>query len=287
MVSTKGELERFDGKGDFALWKQRMKAILVQMKVAKALVAGGIPDTVSAADKEEMQEMAYSTLILHLGDKVLREVSKEKTAAAVWLKLESLYMTATLTNRIYLKGKLFGFKIDGSKSIEEHLDDFAKIVIDPENIKEKIEDEDQAIMILNALPPSYSTFVDTMKYSRETLSMEDVLAALKQKQMEQKPKKEIADGLVAHGGFQKRNFQKKSGFQKSKDKQGSNNSQQSDQKKFKCFFCHKTGHWRKDCPVRKKNLGQKEHDKGDAAMAEEAYGNAEALVVAQTCPTSR
>ncbi|CAM8987589.1 unnamed protein product [Rhodiola kirilowii] len=237
MVSTMVELERFDGKGDFALWKQRMKVILVQMKMAKALIVNGIPDTVSAADKEEMQKMAYSTLTLHLGDKVLRDVSKEKTAAG--------------------------------------------------NIKEKIEDEDQAIMILNALPLSYAIFVDTMKYSRETLSMEDVLAALKQKQLEQKPKREVADGLVAHGGFQKRNFQKKSGFQKSQGKHGSNTSQQADQKKFKYFFCHKIGHWRKDYPERKKNLGQKDQEKGDAAMAEEAYGNAEALTVTQTCPTSR
>ncbi|CAM8959845.1 unnamed protein product [Rhodiola kirilowii] len=213
MVSAKVKIEWFDGKTDFGLWRQRMKAILVQIKVAKALT-GTFPEPTTAEEKADALELAYSTLILHLSDKVLREVSKETTAAGVWLKLEQLYMTKTLTNRIYLKRKLFGFKMDSSKSIEEHLDDFSKIIIDLENIEEKIADGDQAIMILNSLPSSYSTLVETMKYSKDTLTLEEVLVALKQKQIEAKASGEAADGLVAQGKFHKNPSQKK--FNKSK-----------------------------------------------------------------------
>jgi len=39
----------------------------------------------------EINKRAYNTLILSLGDKVLREVSKMETAEALWSKLESLY----------------------------------------------------------------------------------------------------------------------------------------------------------------------------------------------------
>ncbi|CAM8923041.1 unnamed protein product [Rhodiola kirilowii] len=187
MTSTKVKIDRFDGKGDFSLWKKRMEAVLCQMKVSKALEGKHkLPASMTQDEKTEAMELAYSTLILHLGDKVLREVSREKTAAGIWTKLESLYMTSMLTYKIYLKGKLFGFKMDNSKPVEEFLDDFAKIIIDLENIKEKIEDEDQAIMILNVLPPEYSTLVKMMKYARETISMEEVLAALKSKHIESK-----------------------------------------------------------------------------------------------------
>ena len=48
-------------------------------------------------------ECAYSLLILNLADNVLRQVDEEDTAAKIWLKLESLYMTKTLSNKIYLK----------------------------------------------------------------------------------------------------------------------------------------------------------------------------------------
>lgn len=91
MGLTKVKIERFDGKGDFSLWRIRMRAILVQMKIAKALeVEKGFPETMSATEKNEAFEMAYSTLILHLGDKVMREVSKEKPVVGIWSKLESL-----------------------------------------------------------------------------------------------------------------------------------------------------------------------------------------------------
>ena len=118
MGNPRVEIERFDGKGDFGLWRQRMRAILVHMKVAKALQGEkALPVMMNAEEKSDVMELAYSTLILYLGDKVMREVAKETTAAGIWSKLESLYMTKSITNRIYLKGKLFGFRMNEEKAI--------------------------------------------------------------------------------------------------------------------------------------------------------------------------
>nr|GEU53547.1 retrovirus-related Pol polyprotein from transposon TNT 1-94 [Tanacetum cinerariifolium] len=46
-----------------------------------------------AGEKAASMKKAYSTLILGLGDRVLREVAKKTTAAGIWTKLTSLYMT--------------------------------------------------------------------------------------------------------------------------------------------------------------------------------------------------
>lgn len=80
----------------------------------------------------------------------------------MWAKLQSLYMKKSLSRRIYLKGILFGFKIQEDKPIEDYLDEFNRIVIDLVNIGVDTPDEDQAILILNAFPPSYANFVDAM-----------------------------------------------------------------------------------------------------------------------------
>lgn len=45
-----------------------------------------------------MMNKAHCAIILFLGDKILREISKENSVAAVWLKLESLYMIKTLAS---------------------------------------------------------------------------------------------------------------------------------------------------------------------------------------------
>ena len=104
MASTRFDIEKFTGLNDFGLWRIRMRSLLVQQGLVKAL--GGeskLSPNLSEEQKEEMLDKAHSTLLLSLGDKVLRQVSKEESAAAVWNKLESLYMTKSLVNRLYLK----------------------------------------------------------------------------------------------------------------------------------------------------------------------------------------
>lgn len=61
------------------------------------------PKTMKLEEKIELLEKAYSLLILGLGDKVLREVKKEKSIANVWGKLNSLYLSKEVLNRIILK----------------------------------------------------------------------------------------------------------------------------------------------------------------------------------------
>ncbi|MCI74896.1 ubiquitin-protein ligase, partial [Trifolium medium] len=46
-----------------------------------------------------MNDKAVSAIILCLGDKVLREVARERSAVRMWTKLDSLYMTKSLAHR--------------------------------------------------------------------------------------------------------------------------------------------------------------------------------------------
>lgn len=48
-------------------------------------------------------EQAYSAIQLCLFDEVLRKVIKETTTTRLWKKLETLYMTKSLTNQLYIK----------------------------------------------------------------------------------------------------------------------------------------------------------------------------------------
>lgn len=66
-----------------------------------------------------MIEKAHTVIILSLGDKVLRQVSKEKTIAVVWAKLECLYMTKPFVNRLYMKQALYSFKMSEYKVLTE------------------------------------------------------------------------------------------------------------------------------------------------------------------------
>lgn len=90
MSTAKYEIEKFSGKNDFALWRIKMRALLIQPGLADALQGDkGFSDKISDTQKKEIMGKAHSAIILCLTDKVLREVAKETTAAGVWTKLSS------------------------------------------------------------------------------------------------------------------------------------------------------------------------------------------------------
>lgn len=84
-----------------------MKALLIKQGLGSTLVKKS--DKASGKEKEDkveeqalINEKAHSMIILCLGDKALREVSKETTAMEVWEKLDSLFAVKTLANRLYI-----------------------------------------------------------------------------------------------------------------------------------------------------------------------------------------
>ncbi|GJW76326.1 retrovirus-related pol polyprotein from transposon TNT 1-94 [Tanacetum coccineum] len=108
-----------------------------------------LPVYMKAEAKAELNKKAHSAVILCLGNNVLREVTGETIAAGVWTKLETLYMTKSLANKLYMKKKLYTFYTRAGRKIFEHIDEFNKIVLDLANIEEALNLKDM-IDILNS-----------------------------------------------------------------------------------------------------------------------------------------
>ncbi|GKD46374.1 hypothetical protein Tco_1271019 [Tanacetum coccineum] len=177
---SKFDVEKFDGSNDFGLWRVKMRCLLIQHGWETAL--DSFSETMADAEKTatlktDVYKKAHSALLLCLDNKVLREVNKEDSAAGFWLKLETLYMTKSLANKLYLKKKLFTFYMHSGKKLSEHIDEFNKLIGDLANIDVDIDDEDQTLMLLTSLPPSYDNFMQRLLYGRESLTSEDVLSS--------------------------------------------------------------------------------------------------------------
>ena len=125
------------------------------------------------------------------------------------------------------------------KSIEDKIHEFNKIIYDFANVDVKIEDEDQALKLLSSLPKSYKHFVDVMLYGRmQMLTIEEVNATLNSNKLKKKfeVNYELEDeGLSIREKPDKRDnkYNKNRGHSRPKSKNTI----------FKCFTCHKEGHF--------------------------------------------
>ena len=92
-----------------------MWALLVHKGLEKALKVKDTLPITTPSDKEkyEIMEKAHNALLLCLGNEDLRGVSEKDTIAKLWLKMESLFISKSLTNWLYLKKKNYTFQILG------------------------------------------------------------------------------------------------------------------------------------------------------------------------------
>ena len=119
MSAARIEVEKFDGRGDYTLWKEKLMAHMEILGLTEALKEAHIsdPEETDGDDKEkevlmeEKRRKARSTMVLSVSDQVLRKIKKEKTAASMMVALDKLYMSKALPNRIYLKQKLYSYKM--------------------------------------------------------------------------------------------------------------------------------------------------------------------------------
>ncbi|KAK1679181.1 hypothetical protein QYE76_040029 [Lolium multiflorum] len=113
MSSLKFDLPQLDYTTRFSLWQVKMRAILTQSSdLDEALDGFGKKDAKSWTDDEKRKDRkAFSLIQLHLSNNILQEVLAEKSAAALWLKLESICMSKDLTSKMHVKMKLFSHKL--------------------------------------------------------------------------------------------------------------------------------------------------------------------------------
>ena len=160
MASTKIDLEKFTGKNDFNMWKVKIEALLITHGLGDALkpITKKEEKEVSSSKTPEMateiDKKARSTIILSLGDSVIREFAKEKTVADLWAKLEKIYMTKSLANRLYIKRRMFTLKMAEGSSLDDHIYEFNQVCDTLETIDEGLDDEGKVLLLVSSLPQS-------------------------------------------------------------------------------------------------------------------------------------
>ena len=162
-----------------------------------------------------------------------------------------------------------------SSRISVQLTEFNKILDDLANIEVNVEDEDKALLLLCSLPKFFEHFKDAILYGKEgTTTLEEVRADLRTKELTKFKDLKVDDGGEGLNVSRGRNEHRGKGKGKSRSKSRSKGFEKS---KYKCFLCHKQGHFKKDCL----DKGGNGSPSVQVAVAsdEDGYESAGALVV--------
>ncbi|KAJ4704584.1 Retrovirus-related Pol polyprotein from transposon TNT 1-94 [Melia azedarach] len=193
------KIDKFTGRNSFSLWQIKMRALLKQQGLWAPL-ARKRADPITA-EMAVLEEKAHSTIMLCLADDIITEVAEEETAQGLWVKLEGLYMTKSLTNKLLLKQRLFSLRMQEGMPLRDHLDQLSTILLELRNIDVKVEDEDAALILLVSLPLSYENFVQSFIVGKDTVSLEEVRSSLHTRELRHKAIGTGADNQAAGEWF--------------------------------------------------------------------------------------
>ncbi|KAG8489146.1 hypothetical protein CXB51_017182 [Gossypium anomalum] len=289
MASLKYEISLLDRNTRFALWQIKMQAVLAQMDLEDALLGiDKMPSTLTDEEKKRKDRKALTQLHLHLSNEILQDVMKEKTTAALWKRLEQICMSKTLTSKLHMKQRLYAHRLEEGASVHEHLIVFKEILSNLEAMEVQYDKEDLGLILLCSLPPSYSTFRDTILYSRKSLTVDEVYDSLtlydKMKHLVVKPDSQ-GDGLIVRGR-QDRNADDDRGRTQERNPHGKSKGRSKSSNRGKtCNFCKKKGHIKSECYKLQNKIkreaanqkGKQPKNSGEADVVED-YSDGELLV---------
>ncbi|WZZ89004.1 hypothetical protein YC2023_117583 [Brassica napus] len=154
MSNTRTEVDQFDGR-DFTLWKVWMLAhfgvlsledIRTDEKLLKdASVTKDKPESTVKDLEKGLAEIVEST-------SVMDPIKFEKSEKAKDL--------------IVLNLRFYTFKMAYSKTIDDYVDDFLKLLADLSNLQVEVSEEVQDILLLSSLPNKYDQLKETLKCGR-------------------------------------------------------------------------------------------------------------------------
>ncbi|GKV01611.1 hypothetical protein SLEP1_g14156 [Rubroshorea leprosula] len=170
--AMKYSIELFDGKNDFALWQSTVKDVLTCQGL-DATLEETKPAQVRDSDWSTIQKKVASQIRLVLASEVKYNVLSETTPIGMWRKLEEIYASKYLTNRLCLKMELYQLKMAEGTKIHRHLSDFNMMVTQAVNAGNVLEEEENALLLVASLPKSYKSLVQSMLGGKTTLVMKD------------------------------------------------------------------------------------------------------------------
>jgi hypothetical protein len=230
------------GDDNYFTWKAHMKGLLAVKDCVEA-ITGGLPGTTETEKKtaEKLSEKALGLMAMCVEDQHLLTIEQAKTAKAAWAALESLFQQRSMANALQLKQQVNGLQMQAAESIPQYVARARSLSAQLAATGKNLDSEDLVLALLNGLPADYNVIKTLIINTSPLPSLTDVQAKLMTTEQQIRVTASTGDSAYMARAHNDPAKQGKSG------KHGKSGKSKRDKE---CYYCHKKGHFKKDCRKR-------------------------------------
>ena len=211
-------------KSNYSTWKIQCKMALI--KDGLWGIVSGAETAPTGGDEEKAKfslrkDKALATIVLAIDPSLLYLIGADpKDPAVVWKALASQFQRNTWANKLELKRKLFSLRLAGGGSVRDHIKAMTEVFDELSAIDEPVKEEDRVVYLLASLPECYSVLVTALEASPDVPALAVVTERLvhEESKLKSRSTESNQEGALAVRS-----------------------------KRPKCHFCHKPGHFKRDC----------------------------------------
>ena len=161
-MEHKWTIEKLDGS-NWITWKFQLEHLLLARGLWKyadgsAVLAEDATAEQRAKHQSESQK-AFSAIAMSVSTSQLYLITSCEEPKEAWDALKKHFEREALANKLFLKKQYFRKEMSEGNSIDTHLKEMKELTDKLSSIGAPISEEDQVIMLLGSLPPSFSTVV--------------------------------------------------------------------------------------------------------------------------------
>ncbi|KAI0500208.1 hypothetical protein KFK09_018417 [Dendrobium nobile] len=118
-----------------------------------------------------MNQSACGLIRNCLSQEIKYGVVIETSIVKLWKTLENKYLMKSVENHLHMKRWLYRFQMRHMITIDEHLNNFTKLLADILNLDENVRDEDKTLLPLNSLLDEFENYTTTLIHGKEVSTM--------------------------------------------------------------------------------------------------------------------
>ena len=152
-----------------------MQDVLIVQRQIEAIQHNNKPASMIVEEWRSLDEIARSTIQMHLTENVYFSMAKETSAYTLWEKLQAMYEKKLSSSKLILIRQLFNMNMMESKQATSHINTFSRVLSELSSQRINFKEEVKALALQQSLPASWEVFCTTFANSCRNLNLDETI----------------------------------------------------------------------------------------------------------------